>query len=311
MPIVNKNEPFTFYMLKKNLAELSQSYPFLEVFPLGKSCLMHELYCIRWGEGKTKIFINGAHHGLEWITALLLTYFVEELSEFYTKDKISDGVDIKKLYKNVSYYICPMVNPDGVNLAICGLTREIPPKIREKLLLYNNNSTNFSDKWQANIRGVDLNHNYDACFYEGKEEEKRLNIFRPSATRFSGRKPESEPESHAIAEFTRKLRPDIAIAYHTQGREIYYSFCEKEPKEAKKIGEKMAQLSGYKLSEPEGMASFSGYKDWVIDKLGIPAYTIEAGFGKNPLPLSDFDKIYAENRKMLVRLFTDCLQNKH
>ena len=117
--------------------------------------------------------------------------------------------------------------------------------------------------------------------------------------------------SYALACALRKICPDIAIAYHTQGEEIYYDFCGKEPKISKEIGEKMANLTGYKLSKPEGMASYSGYKDWVISALGLPAFTVEAGIGKNPLPLCDFDDLYYKNRKMLLRLFTDCLQNIH
>ena len=311
MTIVNKKAPFTYGMLKKSLTELLQNYPFLDLFSLGQSHLKRELYCVRFGKGKTKIFLNGAHHGCEWITALMLTYFLEEISKGYVLKSKIDDIDIFTLYKNVSFYICPMVNPDGVNLAILGLTDDIPKKIQEKLILYNNNSRDFIGSWQANIKGVDLNHNYDAGFSLGKEMEKKLSIFRPSPTRFSGKCPESEPEVLALVKFTRKICPDIAIAYHTQGEEIYYDFCGKEPKISKEIGEKMANLTGYKLSKPEGMASYSGYKDWVISALVLPAFTVEAGLGKNPLPLCDFDDLYYKNRKMLLRLFTDCLQNIH
>ena len=38
-----------------------------------------------------------------------------------------------------------------------------------------------------------------------------------------------------------------------------------------------------------------GYKDWFIQTYNSPGYTIEAGLGENPLPISQFDKIYKDN----------------
>ena len=48
--------------------------------------------------------------------------------------------------------------------------------------------------WQANARGVDLNHNYDAGFLEYKQIEAEQGILGGGPTRYSGECPESEPE---------------------------------------------------------------------------------------------------------------------
>lgn len=47
-------------------------------------------------------------------------------------------------------------------------------------------------------------------------------------------------------------------------------------------------------------SSFAGYKDWFIQNYNLPGYTIECGFGNNPLPISQFNTIYAENEGILV-----------
>jgi g-D-glutamyl-meso-diaminopimelate peptidase len=47
-------------------------------------------------------------------------------------------------------------------------------------------------------------------------------------------------------------------------------------------------------------ASYAGYKDWFIQDFRRPGYTIEVGEGKNPLPISQFPQIYAENQGMLL-----------
>lgn len=62
----------------------------------------------------------------------------------------------------------------------------------------------------------------------------------------------------------------------------------------------MADSSGYTLSETPYNSSFAGYKDWFIQNYNRPGYTIEAGIGENPLPLSQFDEIYQDNLGILV-----------
>ena len=176
-------------------------------------------------------------------------------------------------------YIVPMVNPDGI---------EISTGIEAPICDCQN-----TDNWQANACGVDLNHNYDAGWEESKAAEAEHGITGPGPTRFSGTCAESEPESRAVADFTRRIKPDIAAALHSQGEVIYYDFCGHVPSGGLELGERMAQASGYALEQPEGIASYGGYKDWFIDKFDRPGYTIEIGLGTNPLPAEDFDKVYA------------------
>lgn len=68
----------------------------------------------------------------------------------------------------------------------------------------------------------------------------------------------------------------------------------------KKIGELFAKLSGYTLADPAQVSSNAGYKDWFIEAFDRPGFTIEAGRGKNPLPVSDFDTLYQENLPILT-----------
>ena len=92
---------------------------------------------------------------------------------------------------------------------------------------------------------MDLNHNYNAGFDKGKLCESRLGIFSPRNSRFSGHFYESEPESRAMVEFTDFLRPDIVIAYHSQGKVMYSDFEKKASLEAKKLAREIAEISGY------------------------------------------------------------------
>lgn len=298
--IVNP-ETYTYHCLCRDLDALCCEYSFLKRFSIGGSVLGKKLHCVDWGCGEKRLFLNGAHHGMEWITSLLLMRLLEECARQYTAGTAIGTVNFKDLYKLVTLSICPMVNPDGVELSINGLTEDLSAVTRTKLKSYNENSMDFS-KWQSNIHGVDLNHNYDADFEKGIFLQHRLGIYGPGPTRYSGPVPESEPESKAIADYTRAFMPHIAVAYHTQGEIIYYDFDAKTTEKGRAMAKQLSEISGYQVDQSEGMACYSGYKDWVINEFYIPAFTIEAGLGENPLPLSQFDKIYQDNLQMLLYL---------
>lgn len=92
----------------------------------------------------------------------------------------------------------------------------------------------------------------------------------------------------------------MVLAYHTQGKEIYWRFQDYLPKASYYIGEQFANVSGYVLADTPYNSSFAGFKDWFIQDYNRPGYTIEAGLGENPLPISQFDEIYRDNLGILV-----------
>ncbi len=96
----------------------------------------------------------------------------------------------------------------------------------------------------------------------------------------------------------------MIIAYHTQGKEIYYQFQDYATKRAKEIGNIFASVSKYRLADVPFNSSFAGYKDWFLQEYRNPGYTIEAGLGNNPLPISQFDEIYNDNLGILVLALT-------
>ena len=115
-----------------------------------------------------------------------------------------------------------------------------------------------------------------------------------------GRAPLNQRESRALAGYTEYIDPALVLAYHSQGKEIYWTFQDIEVPGARELGERMAAVSGYRLAEPAPESSFAGYKDWFIKIFRRPGYTIEVGSGTNPLPLSQFDEIYRDNLGILV-----------
>ena len=283
--------PYTYDIYLNDLTKLLINYPFLKKETIGHTVLGKPLYAVYFGVGAKKTIITAAHHAKEWLTSILAMSLLNRLCEEYTKGDVL-------LFRKHTLCFVPMVNPDGINLCINGITADLPHHVRNRLTTILPNGE-FSSKWQANIRGIDLNHNYDASFTLGKALQIREGIFAPSPTKYSGEYPESEPETKAVVALTKKFSPDMVIAYHSQGEEIFYKYQGKCAPNSEKIAKRLSAASGYELIEAEGLTDCTGYKDWVIEKFNIPAYTIEVGKGENPLPLSQFDKIFEDNIKLI------------
>lgn len=248
---------YNYDALLCDLKELKNAFPDALIHSVGKSVEGRNLYAIKIGTASKKIFFNGCHHGTEWLTAKVLTEFAKELLQ-------------SKEAPAASVYIIPMVNPDGVEISAC------------------------HGYWQANSRGVDLNHNYDALWELSKQSEASFGIVEPGPTRFGGSFPESEPESRAVANFARQNKFDAAFALHSQGRVIYYDFCGIVPPGTEEYLRRFESVSEYVRDTPSGIAAYGGFKDWFIKKFRKPAFTIEMGKGENPLPLDYFDDVYSE-----------------
>ncbi|OPJ55560.1 M14 family metallopeptidase [Alkalithermobacter paradoxus] len=298
MSIVNTKINYTYEILQRDINNLKSKYEFLEVNTIGNSVLGKKLYCIKLGNGPNKVFYNAAHHALEWITTPLLMKFAETFCYAYSNNKTIKGYDINNIYNQSSLYIVPMVNPDGIDLVINGLNKNNPYYL--DLIKWNKGNMDFSKNWSANIKGVDLNHNYDASWHLSKTYEIKYGILGPGPTRFCGDYPESEPESRALANFTRKHNFELVLAYHSQGEVIYWNYNNLADERSKKIAQMLSKVSNYPLDETSGIASFGGFKDWFIEKYNKPGYTIEVGMGKNPLPLTQFNKIYNDNEELLI-----------
>ncbi|TXK86195.1 peptidase M14 [Paenibacillus sp. N3.4] len=248
---------------------------------MGKSI---PLVCI--GAGTKHIHFNASMHANEWITTPLLMQFVEDLTCSYARGTAWQGSNIRRLLSEYTLWVVPMVNPDGVDLVLHGATEEYSH--RETLLAWNKGSMDFS-QWKANIRGVDLNDQFPAHW---EEEAKRRGESYPGRRDYGGEAPLTEPEAIALAQFTESICFELVVALHTQGREIYWNYRDYEPPESEWMAERLALASGYqavKLTESD-----AGYKDWFIQQFRRPGFTVEVGFGVNPLPVQTFAALYEE-----------------
>lgn len=294
---IDTRTPFDNGTLMKWMYCFEQTYPFFQFEHLCKSILDHPIPIIKLGKGSRKILYVGAHHGMEWITSAMLVQFVEEFCYATATNRRIGNHLPSMVYETHTLYVIPMLNPDGVEYQIHGIEEDNP--LYTRLLAMNHESKDFSH-WQANARGVDLNHNYDAGFEEYKTLESENGILGGAPTRYSGESSESEPEVRALCNFIR-YHSDLrgVMSLHTQGEEIFYKSGSKVLPQTRAIAARLANLSGYCLSNAEGLASYGGLTDWCVQKMNLPAFTVECGKGKNPLPFDNLPLIYGCIRNML------------
>lgn len=230
-------------------------------FSIGKSECGNDILCAhRGGYGGKQIIITAGIHARECYTALVVLHQAEKFM-----GGSDDGV-----------YFIPLVNPDGALFFESGVTFGNAflekHKARHK-------------EWKANALGVDLNCNFDANFGTGE-----FNVFTPGAHGFVGEYPLSAKESRALADFTSSVNPAYTVSYHCMGGELYWEFFQTSARleRDRSYAARIAEHIGVKKVDGD-LNSSGGYKDWCVQKLLIPAVTIELlENGSHPFTAADF-----------------------
>lgn len=298
--IVPTNQDYYYDLLMQNIQSLKAAYPFLEVGSMGYSVLGKQIPYIRIGTGSRKIMYNAGIHANEWITCVLLMKFIENYCKSIVINGSIYGKNAQMLYNKTSLYIVPMVNPDGIDLVTNRLDTNSSIYRNYQTIASNFPNIPFPSGWKANFNGVDLNLQFPAGWQEARRIKFEQGFNRPAPRDFVGEGPLTERESLNIYNFTLEHNFELTISYHTQGKEIYWNFQNINPPNGYEIGQKFAQISGYRLAEVPYNSSFAGYKDWYLQTYYRPGYTVETGIGENPLPISQFDEIYSDNEGILV-----------
>lgn len=239
------------------------------------------------------MIVQGAMHAREHLTALVVVCLAKYL------------VANPNLRLDGGIYFVPMTNPDGVRLCQEGVGF-VQDKERKSNLIAINGGTDFS-LWKANADGVDVNVNFDADWGHGNQ-----NGFVKSASNFVGKSPLCSREARALAEFTTLVKPCVTLSYHLKGEQIYWKFGQEGEIYLRDhaLAEAIANYTGYTLVDGEG--SVGGYKDWCVQSLGIPSFTVEVGNDNypHPFPYEQLSVIVEQNRDLPRRLLNSVVQQR-
>ena len=291
------HQPFDFQLYTEKLYTLPARCPGMHLFSAGESVLGKPLWCLFAGDpGCAPVLLAGGTHGSEWITSMLLTLFAETLADTAASGGSIAGIRADSVLQHHSLILLPCLNPDGVEIAIHGPTAAGDRSSSVQRMMEEHPGA----VWQANVRGVDLNHNFDAGWEVLRELEQRSGICVPGPTRFGGPCPFSEPETAAVRSLCGCHNFRQLFSFHAQGEEIYWRYGSPTPGRGLLIARILAASSDYTVCDPTGTAAHGGMKDWFIQQTGRPGFTIEVGKGQNPLPLQQLESIWERLQELMM-----------
>ena len=287
---VELTDKYSYEMMLEDLNAFVEAWPeYARLDSLGTSELGREIPVLILGdpEAEYQVLIQGSIHAREhactWLIMAMVDYWAGRgLEEF----------------GNVCFHIVPMMNPDGVSMVQSGVLSPEAQAIYENDLAlgYTDLSPEeYLRQWKAN--GLGLNRTYDAGWelFQGRPG--------PSSERYKGTALYDAAESRALRDYTLAHNFDVTVSYHTMGSLIYWEYGGREDVNAAShsLAKAVGAAAGYAGHGSESVDA-AGYKDWAIDKLGIPSITVEIGSEDSPLALRELEVILARNLQVLPRI---------
>ena len=252
----------------------------IRLFRAGRSVLGREIPAIGLGNLKNAVMFVGATHGLEWLTCSLLIRFTEAFGAAWACGGELAEISLPRVMAGKGLVILPLLNPDGVDIAVHGPESAgyLARQVEEQQAAY-------PDKgWQANARGVDLNHNFDAGWQEVRTMAMEAGFIGPGPTRYGGPFPHSEPETQAILHLMAAFSPRRLYSFHSQGEEIFWEYGGIPVPGSETIAQTLSALSGYRWWKTAALPLTGGSRTGISRPFGGRASRWRSARGKTPCP---------------------------
>ena len=291
--------PMDHEIMMRYIDIMCDRYRFMSMNYIGESILGRGIPMITLGNGKKQVMYIGAFSGADHICSMLLLRFINEYCEVKKRGGRIYNYSIEYLFATRRICVIPMLNVDGVDININGVSED---NILKERILSMNNGRRFTE-WKANSRGVSLNKNFNFEFSKYKTEATGRGICSGAPQDFCGECPESEPEVGALCSNIRycdDLKATVAIG--SGGEKIFYRTEKVTPIRGKSIAEALSRACGYRLQDSaEGEDTYGSFFGWCIEELGIPSFEILCGKKNERYPETYFE-LYARLREILFTL---------
>lgn len=290
--IVNPAKNVTHLEMEYQLKVFSLLYPeFTELKAIGKSVEGRPIYALRVGNGKKEILMDGSMHAREYMTTNVLMEMIDQYSYHYIRGSKFGSYQVKNVLDQTSIWFIPMMNPDGVTLVQNGLNAVANKDVVRKI----NGSSNVA-RWKANIRGVDLNRNFDAT-WSSIILTPPYNV--PAFKNYKGIAPFSEPESQALRDFVLAKPFKSYITYHSSGQIIYWGYDSMSNHTRNyNLVKSVANVTGYSVVPPNPKKPTAASESWFTKVKKMPAMTVEIAKYSNegPVSFSQWDDVWRRNQ---------------
>ncbi len=291
----NKIHPteYSYFEIRRIILSILAKYPFVSLVNLGKSAAGRDIPLLFLGQTNDFTLFVAGDDSTQRINTLILLKFIKELCEKTLSGEELCSINIRKALFGRGLAIIPLLNPDGHEIAHLGergcgrLATGIGRLCKGDY-----------SKWSANLRGVELKRNFFPDFDKRKAKEKQQNIFGPSFKGFGGYRPESEPETAALAEFCRTKEVRQFVNLSSGGNTIIYGAKPNLPPKSEKMVQVMSAVSSFTVTPPIAREEVE-LCDWFAYEFQKPAITLKIGEGSSP-PCSELSYWYARVKEMLT-----------
>lgn len=306
-PIVKPVEKYSYDQMVADIEQLKARYgDRIQVNVIGTTLDNRNIYDIIVGNASAgkHLMIQAGIHGREYMTPLVAMRQLEYALAFYDTGHFNQ-MELSSMFNQVAVHFLPMTNPDGISISQFGIdsirSEELKASIRDCYQWDTEQGRTtasleqYLTRWKANARGVDLNCNFDSDWASANGK-----AVRESYAGFKGHQPASEPESQALVAIADQYPWAGDLNYHSMGNILYWdATINNQTEQSRGLAESVSQVTGYPLNNSLGRA---GYKDWMQSRTAsVPGVTIEMGKVACPLPFSEFDGVWEQNKQVWVQ----------
>ena len=302
----------TFYshdMMKRDLYLLRERYPeHMSILRFGLSADGRDLLDVVIGNPSAQkdVIIQYSMHAREYVNTLIAMKQIEELLKGMSNGTQYNGTSYSDILEGVRLHLIPMMNPDGVMIALYGFDAIGNETLRKGLyecwqsdILLGKGDPDIAAyyrRWKANARCVDINRNFDCGW------ETTVGTTQPSCSRYKGESAASEAETKALVALKDAINCVGQIAYHSEGEIVYWDYGSVGDLHVidEQLADLVSGLTGYtKESTISSDQETAGCSDYFILECGIPAITIETGVGECPIYVDQWETIWSQNAQVV------------
>lgn len=292
LKVLTLTTKYTYGQMQADMKTLQALYPqLITISSIGKTEMRRDIPVMVVGDpnAKYQILVQAAMHGREhftaWIAMAMMDYLLKE----------------NNIPADVCYHIIPMSNPDGVIISQTGKLEEEQMVVYELDLEYgyvHSSLSHYATQWKANALGEDINRNFIAGWIPSDERSN------PSSEKYRGTEPFSTAEAWALRNYTMRHTFHATLSLHSYGNVLYYQYGTKQPvnRLSYSLAKAVKGVTGY-IPTAHDNTTGAGYKDWVMEELGIPSLTVEIGSYSVPIPQQDTYNSFDRCRDLLPTVY--------
>ncbi len=285
-------QKYSYVDMQKDIKQLRNKYSdYVQVNIIGTTVDQRNIYDVILGNPNASkcVVFQASIHAREYMTSQLV---MEQMEYYLDNYNIKyDGKTYKEIFDEVCVHVVAMSNPDGVTISQKGFSGIRSKELRKKLKKMH--GAKYITTWKANARGVDLNRQFNYKFKYVKKWKKGAYAF------YGGKKPVSENETKALVQLVTDVKPEAVVNYHAMGNVIYckYGGSKKVQKKVYQLADEIRSLTGYYYM---GLDRSPGFANWLVCKKGIPSCTVEIGMNTTPVPISQWNTVWKQNKDVMA-----------